>query len=950
MLYPRLKAALKRLNKIDDDGVKDAIRQIHEDSFLASEDSVDANEKIRIKLIGRSTEDAIAQPITVKQYTEKGIENITVKFFDFENPEDNEFIVTNQFKHFGYRTQIEVDILVFVNGIPLVIIECKKPSSHDFMKEAWEENLEPYQDTSLGHQKLFFYNHAIIATCDIAAKCGTVAAGPNTYAKWSSAYPKNLEEVEKLAGRTPSAQDILLAEMLNKSTLMDMLKNFVIYESEEGKKVKKIAKHQQYRVVTKAVDRVRKSTDIKSKGGVIWHTPGSGKSISMIWFATQLIYKFGNPPIVVITDRRQLNKQIHDTFKACGFPDPEKPTNRKELAKLLTNVKGKTIMVNLQKFGKPKDFVSTKERIFVLVDEAHRSQYKFTASHMRKAMPNAAFFAFSGTPIDKKSRSTYKKFGPLIDKYSFEESKQDGATLKVKHDERLPELFVEGGGTLDEIFKRLFGKLPKEQQAELKRKYATKAKIAEAPARIREICKDIINHYTTHIEPNEYKGIIVASSRDAAVIYHRELKKMGGPATRIIMTSESDEKGKDGTSWSEYYLDPEQRLVKAEDFKSREDPIKLLIVVDMLLVGYDVPIAQVMYLDKPLKEHALLQAMARVNRLYDAKKTYGVIVDYIGITKNLQKALKIFEEQDVQGVLDSLEDDLVDLDNRHKEFLDIIQGLDEKDNSEIVLKFEPVDEQENFEYAFKMFAKALDAVLPEKEAEPYEKDFRFGCKIRAMIRTAYYGDRPNMSEYGRKVQQIIDDHIRSLGIRELMEPREITYENFLAFASKFKDKAKTALVKNKAMQVIRELSPNNPAYYEELKERLEKLIEEEKERRVDAATYFNSLGMIYNAAISGPEKLQEETGIKDDFELAMFLLFEKEHKDKESNKEHANKITPKVKKITSIVEWWEKPTTENDIYLAVYDNLDPTIFSKDQREKLAKEVIKIARYKYGKKD
>lgn len=947
LLYKRLEAAIRRLNNFDDDGVKEAIRKIHEDNFRADLNSVDANEIIRIKLVGRSSDTAPAQPITVKQYGESGIEYPTVRFFDFDNPENNEFLVTNQFKHFGKRTPIEADIMIFVNGIPLVLIECKKPTVRDLMKEAWEENLEPYQNPHFGHQRLFFYNHLIIATCFLDARFGTVGSPPNKYSKWTSLQNMSIEKLEKLVGRIPTKQDILLAGMLNKETLLDMLKNFVIYEIEENKKVKKVAKHQQYRVVRKAVERINQGKKVQDKGGVVWHTQGSGKSLSMVWFATQLLYKFDNPTILIITDRNQLNDQIYKTFRSCGFDDPLQPNNRKELAEELKIPKGKTIMVNLQKFDKPEKFVKTKERIFVLVDEAHRSQYKFSASHMRAAMPNGVFFAFSGTPIDKKNRSTFRRFGPLIDKYSFEESKQDGATLPVKHVGRLPELAVEGGNSIDQIFERLFGHLPKEEKAKLKQQYVTKKKIAEAPARIREVCKDIVNHYTNKIMPNGYKAMIVASSRDAAVIYKRELDMIGAPPSRIIMTSQPDEVGKDGTSWAEYYLPEDERLEKAEEFKSPDDPIKLLIVVDMLLVGYDVPIVQVMYLDHPLKEHALLQAIARVNRLYDARKTYGLIVDYIGITKNLQEALKIFEEQDVQGAFEDLKDDLVELDQRHKQFLDMIKDLPRDDNSAIVNRFVDVDEQENFEFVFKNFAKALDAVLPDKEAEPYEKDFKFGSKIRAMIRTAFYGDKPNLSEYGKKVQNLIDTHIRSLGIRELSEPREITYENFLAFVKKFKDpRAQTALVKTKAMQVIRELSPSNPAYYEKLRERLEKLIREERERRIGTAAYFEQLSQVYQDAISGESKLQEETGIKDKFELAVYLMIVEYNEDKELCKKYAKIITNDVRKTTSIKDWKAKPRLEDDIFLAAYDTLDSNKFSKDIREKIANEIIKLARHEF----
>jgi type I restriction enzyme R subunit len=340
----------------------------------------------------------------------------------------------------------------------------------------------------------------------------------------------------------------------------------------------------------------------------------------MLWLATQLMYRFGNPPILIVTDRKQLDEQIHGTFKACRFPDPIAAKSRAHLQKLLSNPRGKTVMTTIQKFGSKENHIHTDKKVIALVDEGHRSQYKFNAEAMRSAMPNAVFFAFSGTPIDKKNRNTYKVFGPLLDKYSFEESKQDGATLKILYENRMPGLYIEGANNIDQIFERVFSDLDQEKKDSLKKEYATKEKIAEAPARIRKICLDLIDHFTKRIEPNGYKAMLVATSREAAVTYKKELDKLNAPKSKIIMTSYLGEKGKDGISWDEYFLTHDQREDEAERFKSPDDPTKILIVVDMLLVGYDVPIVQVMYLDKGLKEHALLQAIARVNRLYDPGK------------------------------------------------------------------------------------------------------------------------------------------------------------------------------------------------------------------------------------------------------------------------------------------------------------------------------------------
>ena len=947
ILYDRLRAAIKRLNNLDDEGVEDAIRQIHEDAYPANLDLVDANERVRTKLVGLSKEDAIEQPISVKQYGENGLEYVTVKFFDFDDPKNNDFLVTNQFIMEGFKSNnIEPDIVVFVNGLPLIVIECKKPSSRDYLKEAWESNLEKYQRIGLGFRKLFYYNHAIIVTCDIAAKCGTINALPNKYAKWTSLHGITLDDLEEIVQRVPSPQDIILAGMLNKKSLLDMLKNFVIYETEHNKKIKKIAKHQQYRVVTKCVDRIKEGKEVTDQGGVVWHTQGSGKSLSMVWFATQLLYKLDNPPILIITDRRQLDKQIHGTFKACGFPEPIKAKNIKHLAEELKHPQGKTIMTTIQKFGSPGD-IHTDERVIVLVDEAHRSQFGWNSSYMRDAMRNAVFFGFSGTPIDKESKSTFQVFGPLVDKYSFQEAKDDGATLGVLHEGLLPNLYLEGGETIDQIFDRVFTDLTGDQKAELKRKYANKSDIAEAPERIKKIVDNIIDHYNSAIGKNNYKGMIVASSREAAVIYYRELKKRGGPLSKVVMTCEPDEMGKDGTSWKEFYMSDAEREKVTDQFKSDEDPTKLLIVVDMLLVGYDVPIVQVMYLDKSLKEHSLHQAMARVNRLYDAGKTYGLIIDYIGVLKNLQKALEIFESEDVEeytNALDTLDGELIELDARDKVLMDLIKEFKDKEKSDIILAFESEDSQIELESTFKSFVKALDVVKHKKESLKYKEDFDFACKIRAYIRTAYHGDKPDNREYSVAIQQLIDDHIKSTGVSELTNPKEITYENFLAYAGTYKkDAAKAAMIKNKGMQVIRERQHTNPGYYGKLRERLEKLLIDVKEKRLENAAYFDLLCDIYKEAISGEEITEKETGIKDEFERAIYYLLEPETDDKEFRKNIAKTIHDDIKKQISIVDWKEKTETNNEIYLATYDNLPSDKFSKEKREQLAEEILKIVR-------
>ena len=403
------------------------------------------------------------------------------------------------------------------------------------------------------------------------------------------------------------------------------------------------------------------------------------------------------------------------------------------------------------------------------------------------------------------------------------------------------------------------------------------------------------------------------------------------------MTSVLGERGSDGSSWDEYYLTPEQREAESERFKDPQDPTQLLIVVDMLLVGYDAPIVQVLYLDHVLKEHTLLQAIARVNRVYDAAKTFGLIVDYCGITKELQNALAIFDYEDVKGALEPTEKEFQELKLRHAEIMAFFDGIDKNDDSLIIEIFEPASERDEYDYAFKMFSKTMDAVLPKKEAHPYINDFKYAAKIRQMLRTYYESSVTSLKIEGKKIQQIIDEHIRSLNIMELMEPRRVTNENFLTFIVKFKkEKARTALVKNKVRQIISEFAPNNPVYYQKLKERLEKIIKEEERRRKESADYFNRYKEILEDAL-GEEKERKKLGFTTGFEFAVYEQLLQLLEDKKTSKSITHKIYDGIRDETQIVDWMNKRSAEKNISIIVYDLLEKEISEHLHKNKLLKE-------------
>ncbi|KFM19424.1 putative type-1 restriction enzyme MjaXP R protein [Marine Group I thaumarchaeote SCGC AAA799-P11] len=947
LLYDRLQQAISRINpELDSDGVADALNQIREDSFPFSLDTMETNEKIRAKLIGLSQTGGL-EPITVDQIDESGVVKKTVKLFDFDNIDNNDFVVTNQFELQGFKNPIYPDIILYVNGIPLVIIECKSPFIAQWLEEAVEQkNFRKYRSTGNGYERLMFYNHILVATCGTQARHGTISSDTNQFEKsrWSSAYPLSIEQVEEKFGASRE-QEILIAGMLEKSHLLDLLKNYVIYQTKNNQRIKIIAKHQQFRAVTKCAQQIK--TVNNRKGGVIWHTQGSGKSYTMHWVAKQAM-QYGNLPIIVVTDRRQLDKQIHDTFTQAGFPFTEQADHSTDLEDFIKSPKGKILMTTIQKFEEIK--ITTNEKIIVLVDEAQRSQYGTGAGAMDNAMPNGIYFGFSGTPIDREDKSTFKVFGELIDKYGFEESKADGATIPIKYVGRLPKLFVEGDESIDELFERIIGSEPDmtpELKEKLKREYVTKKKvIAEAPQRIKKIAMDISDHFTNNILDNGYKAMIVASSRDSAVQYQRELERIKAPPSKIIMDQKIGDVGKDGFNWDKYYLTDSQKRNAEDSFVTPEDPTKILIVVDMLLVGFDAPIVKVLYLDKSLREHTLLQAIARVNRPYDEWKTEGLIIDYYGITKNIQEALQIFDSDDIKGAWEEDDQQLVVLKAYHSDTMNHLKGVDRSDLNKIIEAFEPADKRDEFEEDFKKFSKVLNSQMYKKETTQYIPDFKELCQIRQLLRNWYEDPKTSTRKYAVMIQRIIDDAIRAKGISELIKPMEITYENFLAYVSKFKSpRARTALVKNKTEQVIQENMSQDPAFYEKLWEMLMRIINEDKKKRKMNAEYFNpetenEIKEIYRQAQSRKEE-QKKLGFETSIEFSIYNLLQEDNDNKEKSIKITKQLNEKLFPETLIVEWWNKSGIKRKMEESIYDILDSHNISEDKISELSEKILRI---------
>lgn len=945
LLLGRIEESTRRLNPwIDDDGIQEAIQKLHKfDTTI----TIEANEQVRAKFIGLSRGNL--EPITVIQDRGSGPKPYTVKIFDFDNPENNNFLVTNQFEIWGHKDTIFPDVMIFVNGIPLVVIECKSPTLTNPLEEAIIDNLKRYQERNTGFEKLFFYNQIIVATCGTQARYATINAKSNHYKEWVEAYPFTEKNIEKQIGWTPRKQEILFAGMFTRSHMLDLMRDFIVYETEGNTRIKKLAKYQQFRAVKKAIE-VIKNSKSKERGGVIWHTQGSGKSLTMLWLALKIKREFGNPTILFVTDRIQLDRQIHDTFQTCGFPNPIRAKDTDNLETMLRNGKGQTIMTTLQKFDfgeeTPKA-VSTDSNIFVMVDEAHRSQFKFSHANMRAALPNACYLGFTGTPIDKKERSTRRVFGNYIDTYTIQQSERDGSTLPIFYEGRMPDLFVEGD-SLDAIFNRVFKDHIEEEKQKIRKRYATPTDIASAPNRIKKICLDIVDHYEKVIRPNGMKAMIVAASRRAAVAYKEELDKLNAPESKIIMVSEP----KDPKEWEKYELSSSERELWAGRFKSSigDEGLSILIVVDMLLTGFDAPILQVLYLDRGIKDHNLLQAIARVNRPND-KKDYGLIIDYWGISKDLEKALEVFDQQDIEGAIKPLSSELSNIILRHKNVMKYFENIDKTNwqTDRFVLEncvniLEPDETRIQFEYDFKQFSKALDMVLPSPQANPYRSDMRFLGVVRALARTKYQDENLSYVGVGQKVRDLIDEHIQSLKIKVLIPPTKISNETFIGYATSWtSDKAKASAIEHRLKHEISVKLHQDPEFFLSLQDKLEKLIAEIKAKRISDAESLKQSLLLWEEFM-GAENKAKEMGFEKNPKL-QFAFYNKLKSEFDPTK--AKELTHKIYSVVEpllVIDWKKKDDIQRQMRKSIKDILRENNYKEEKINTLTINLVDRVRF------
>ena len=955
ILGGRLAAALKRLNPwLSESNIAKAVKAVTQ---VPAASLAEANEVLYTSL---------TYGIALEQDRGDGRKSHTLRFLDFDKPGRNEWIVTRQYKVLGSKKHVIPDIVVFGNGLPLAVIECKSPTIGDTWKADAVKQLRRYQEAdsswkNLGAPKLFETAQVLIATCGERAVYGTVGTTERFFLAWREPYPLTVKQLGKKLGRSPTPQDILLFGLLEPRNLLDVMRNFVVFDSDGGRKARKLARYKQFVAVNEAMRRIRRARKPSARGGIVWHTQGSGKSLTMLWLALKLRRDESQqqPTVVIVTDRTKLDRQISGVFETCGFPNPERADSVRELRRILAHPTGKTVMTTIQKFqeitgagggtrrGAVHPTLSEAANIFVMVDEAHRTQYRSLAANMRRALPNACFLGFTGTPIDRKDRSTLRTFGPYIDTYTIEQAVRDGATVPIFYESRLPELQIIGQ-SIDQVFDRVFADRSEDERTAIRQRFATEQAIAAAPRRIEAICLDLIDHFTRFIAPNGFKAQVVAASRHAAVTFKETLERLNAPESVLIMSAGHN----DETRLARRHLRKEEQDRLIERFKHRKDPLAILVVCDMLLTGFDAPAEQVMYLDAPLKEHTLLQAIARVNRPQGDEKTYGLVVDYWGVSANLQEALAIFSSSEVQGALTPNVDELPRLESRHAAAMRFFQMVGDRDDLNACVEvLEPEDVRAAFDLAFRRFSQSMDMLLPDRRALAYHADLRWLGKIRGTARTRYRDDRLDLSGCGEKVRKLIADAVAADGIQILVKEVPLFSPEFdKKLRALETDDAKASEMEHAIRHEINVHVEENPAFYQSLRERLEAIIEERRQQRLDAAEQL-SLFATLREELRGEQTRAQDIGL-DARGFAIYGLLERQRpmavrEDAASynvaNRDLASLIDEAVAPLTELVDWWQKDDLQRQMRSQIKRQLRASGVSDDTIEFLAADIVDLAK-------
>ncbi|BBJ27432.1 type I restriction endonuclease subunit R [Athalassotoga saccharophila] len=1005
ILFDRLITALKNINPdLPQDAVEDAIKQL---TRIHTTDLI-ANNEIFHRMLTEGIK------IT---YQKDGIERGDIVWLiDFKNPQNNDFLVVNQFTVIENHHK-RPDIVIFINGLPLVVIELKNPADEDATIKSAYNQLQTYKQTI---PSLFTYNEILIISDGLEAKIGSLSAEYDRFMAWKSIDGKkealHVNQIETL-----------IKGLLNKETLIDYIRFFILFdkskkEDEKGQTIiqitKKIAVYHQYYAVNKAIESTLRAIgknknitifnespaiyglpDVKTqsegdkKAGVVWHTQGSGKSLSMLFYAGKIIQTINNPTIVVITDRNDLDDQLFDTF-ASATPllrqEPVQAINRQHLKELLKVNAGGVVFTTIHKFwpdeGNVYETLSNRDNIIVIVDEAHRTQYGFKAKvdkesgefkygfakYLRDALPNATYIAFTGTPIEKADRNTPAVFGNYIDIYDIANAVEDGVTVPIYYESRLVKINLdEEGKKLIEEYEEELDEKGLSEVEKAKAKWAKLESLVGAKPRIEEISKDIVEHFEQRLEAMDGKGMIVAMTRKIAAGLYNEIISLRpdwhsdeikrGKIKVVMTTSSSDE-----PEISKFYLTKEERKTLAYRFKDPKDELKIVIVVDMWLTGFDVPCLHTMYIDKPMKGHTLMQAIARVNRIYK-DKIGGLIVDYIGIAADLKEALSFYAENGGKGKPAELQEEAVKIMLEKFEVVrDMFYGFDYKKylDADISQKLNIILEAEDFilglENGKKRYIDAVTALsrafaiaIPHPKAMRIKEEVAFFQAVKSrLVKFNRSEEGETVENFETAIKQIVDKAITTNGVIDIFDASGIKKPDISVLSDEFLEEIKVMKHKNLAIETLKKLINDeikgriktNLVKTKSLRESLENLIRKYNNKLLTAAEVIDELIKLAKE-IKESDKEPKEMGLSD-YEYAFYCAVAdnesaRELMGKEKLRELAVVLYQSVKE-NATIDWPIRESARSKLKVIIKRTLRHYGYPPDMQQLATETVLKQA--------
>jgi type I restriction enzyme R subunit len=761
-------------------------------------------------------------------------EHITIQLIDFADLEQNQYVVTTQFTFRAGATEKRADLVLLVNGIPLVVIEAKTPVR---ASQSWLDGaLQVHDDYERNVPELFVPNILSVATEGKEFRYGSIGLPVELWGPWRT----------EADAKTPALQqlDQVITSMLRPDVVLDLLANFTAYATDQKKRrIKIIARFQQYEGTNKIVERVVSG---HPKKGLLWHFQGSGKSLLMLFAARKLRLHpaLKNPTVMIVVDRIDLDTQISSTFYAADTPNLIKADSRTELQRLLAQDVRKIIITTIFKFGEAEGVLNDRSNIIAMVDEAHRTQEGDLGRKMREALPNAFLFGLTGTPINRADRNTFYAFGAdedtagYMSRYGFDESIRDGATMPLHFEPRLLELHIDKEA-IDQAFKELTGGLTDLDKDRLAKAAAKMAVLVKSPERIQRICADVAKHFEEKVTPSDFGAQVVTFDRESCVLYKKALDEYLPPeVSDIVMTVNSGE-----DQYAPYRRDRDAEEKLLDRFRDPADPLKMLIVTSKLLTGFDAPILQTMYLDKPLRDHTLLQAICRTNRPYGELKTHGLIVDYLGVFDDVAKAIQ-FDEEGITRVVTNIAELVSKLPAAMQTCLAYFPGVDRTVGGyEGLIAAQDClpnnDTRDRFAADFSYVGRLWEAISPDPVLSANETEYRWLTQVYESVKPSTGTGKLLWHVLGPKTIELIHEHVHVDAIRDDLETLVLDAELLEAVLGS-PDPDKTA--KEIEIKVARRLrSRVHDPRFKELGERLEELRQRHEQGLLVSVDFLKAL-------------------------------------------------------------------------------------------------------------